>query len=351
MIDRFSLIFSSISISLAFLRLFIIQEKFSNEVFRGYALFIIPALFLVELENIKFDFARRQNDFKNNSTNFAFIVLLSIPTVLLYGLTYGNINDIYIPVYILSCGAIVDGFINVNTASRSRKKNSYFLIIRIVSLIVLYLLDINYYSFILLIFIFLLKSEINSRRLFQIKDSFSTDQILNYLIAGGGRLKEWNITYFFQIAISSGEIYFYFYIYSKILQNISGFIYTYFRSSINTDTTKLYIASKRHFKVLYSVPLLTYIMNIYISMLFIPILAFIENLSAQFILYSKLKIAKFNLLLNNIVCFLFLSILYLFNPSGSFIICYISIGYLLGIVLLFSRFDSFIKNIFFSGKI
>lgn len=350
MIDRFSLIFSAISISLAFFRLFIIQEKFSNEVFRGYTLFIIPALFLVELENIKFDFARRQNNYNNNSTNFAFIVLLSIPIVLLHGITYGNIDDNYIAVYVLSCGAIVDGFINVNTASRSSKKNSYLIIARLASLIVLYLINIYYYFSFLIVLIFLLKNEISLRRLAQIKDSFSNNEILNYLIAAGGRLKEWNITYFFQIAISSGEIYFYFYIYSKILQNISGFIYTYFRSSIKTDTTKLYIASKRYIRALYPAPLLIYIMNIYISMLFIPILAFIENLSAQFILYSNLKKPQLNLLLNNIVCFLFLSILYLFNPSGKFIISYISISYVLGVILLFSKLDC-IKRKNFSGRI
>ena len=149
---------------------------------------IIPALFFVELENIKYDLKRGQNNYKNNSTNFALLVLLSIPAIILYINSKDNLNDIYIIVYILTCGAIVDGFINVNTASRKNITNSVIILIRISSLLILYLTNIYYYSFFLITFVLILNREICLRRPVEFENLFSTDKILNYLLAGGGRL-------------------------------------------------------------------------------------------------------------------------------------------------------------------
>ena len=111
MFDKFTLLFTSYSISLGFFRLFIIQEKFTSDIFRGYALFIVPALFVVELENIRFDLSRKKSNYKNNSINFAVIILFLIPVVLFQSENY--VDNIKIIIFVLICGALIEGFINV----------------------------------------------------------------------------------------------------------------------------------------------------------------------------------------------------------------------------------------------
>lgn len=333
MIYKFSIIYSSLSIFIAFLRIFIINEQYTGEIFRAYVLFIIPALFFVELENLKFDLNRIKKT-KNNTLNYCCLLIITIPIILILNNLNENKNNTYVCIYILICGSLVDGFINVSTANRNNNLNYLIIALRIISLQVLYLYDIYYYSLFLIIFLIILKNEI-SFKLFNVCNSISKENIILYLIALCGRLKEWNITFFTQIIIQNNDYYFYYYIYTKVLQNLSGLFYNYFRSNFKTNTTNTFNNFNQYIYIVYPIPIIIYIINKELLILSIPFFAFIENISAQLLVYSYIKNNRKILLINNLLCFLLLCLLYLIKLDDKLVCLYLSYIYILGIFILY----------------
>jgi hypothetical protein len=299
-----SLIFSVFFLFAGFFRFFILRKYLGDEVFRSVALWLPLFSFLPEFTNMLVDSSRKRR-VSHYQLIFPLTVLLSLILIIL--LFFNLSKEIYILFFIT-----IESLHFSELANRKKNLNWFLLLLRFLSIAVIIYLDALLFLFIIIFGLLLTYEKSTKINLLDYLSFIPSSKFL-FSITFFSRLRDFIINKAI-MQILYGNLFFYYFLASKILMNLAGLIYQTLRSSYHFDTTRLLsaVSSKINFTtfVLWIIFLIISVFCGFGQWIFLFILL-LENLANQLVLFSnsnflKILVSNFVGLLAGAVSFLIL---------------------------------------------
>lgn len=311
---------------ISFAKISVINFYYGTEVLKFFVLFTSILIFLVELENVKADTLRDSSHYSikdNYLISFATLLLCFTSGVwLLYENTPNSIA------YTISAITIVESLEQSYVRHFDDKKKLRGIILRFVNLVLL-VFDCLLVSILLA---FVSAFSFSRFKFVSINSSLTSGNLKLVMIALMGRLRDVGQNYILINAVSD-KIFFGFYLYLRVVQNLTGLVYSFLRSDKELKLNKLKSIVLRADIVFLALVIFGILIdNFYYIILLLPIVLSFENLSVQFLMFGDKYSQNLHLMVNANAIVACLGVLLFFWASGN--VTNLAVGFYMFVVSL-----------------
>lgn len=296
------------------LRIYLLNSIHGGESVKYFAQFMALMLIFIELLNLTVDTSQKKNE----------IIAFYFYPILFAGIIVGLVEVSGKLIVLISISIILDQLAVVNISHTSEPKKWALQLIRVVVLMAQYfspnLLPLANIFYCVLI---------DHKRWGGVTLNWKLF-LFNSCTAIGGRIKEW--FFFFSAGIFlESAVFFNFYLYCKVIQNVSAALYSYGRFDIKNN---LFF---KKFRNIFLSSFLVIVIGAFLggnNVLFSPVLLLYENMLAQFILFGNVALFKF-VRMNNIVLALIYASIFISDFHLEITPLKLNLMLLLGILIMY----------------
>ena len=292
-----SFTYGVISLLISFLKIFIIDNYFGEEILKEFTLFLPFIMLLVSVRQLFFDINKNKKNVLIDSNDF---ILSGIFLVIVISFLLFKSSNMFVYVFLFS--TVIESLINIQVSKRKAIINYALILIRLLAILSLLILPISYYVIILSSTLIILY--FNDVR--QIKSTFKTSILINkkvffsFNVSFFSFLRDFLFTYFLQIIIPDGQ-YFKGYVFIKICQQSVGFFYQTMRILDESKRKEIYRKIGESKKLIFTVVFIIlsmYFIGFIDGLILYGIIGIFENLLSQLLIFLEKKPELFLTLLN-----------------------------------------------------
>ena len=291
-----SFIYGISSLLISFLKIYIFNQYFGENLLRDYTLYLPIIMFLVTVRQVFFDINKNLKGIIIDVLDFYFSIIFYL---LLIILLFYQTN--YTIVFIFLIATIIESLINIQVSKRKALINYSMLLIRFVAVLSLAFMPIKIYVLILFFILPIMyfndfKGTIFTLSSFKYNNNILPSINLSFL----SFVRDFSFTYFLQLIIPEGE-YLKGYVFVKICQQGVGLFYQVMRILNEIKRKKIYIIigkNKHYFLYLIILALILFFTKIINGLILFGVVVVLEGLFAQLLIFLEKKPETFLIFLN-----------------------------------------------------